>query len=100
MDIPARSGKKAKVRVFEGLSDMERRLLRNEQRKLHAALMAEEYDADEGLDQVRLENNKLFDKVRWTRELVLDSDNIEVLASKYVKQVEQSIQVRGDLATF
>jgi hypothetical protein len=52
------------------------------------------------LDQVRDENNDLFKKVRWTRELVLDADNVDVLATKYAKQVEQKVQVRGVVASF
>jgi type II secretory pathway component PulC len=90
--------RRKKVKMFEGLTDAERRQLREDQRKLHATLEAEDYAQDENadgttLDQVRDENNDLFKKVRWTRELVLDADNVDVLATKYAKQVEQKVQV-------
>lgn len=80
------------VRVLQGLTDSQRRVIREKQRQVHDHLVNEDYD---DLGEVRDENNELFDNVKWTRELVLDADNIDVLATKYAKEVEQNVQVRA-----
>lgn len=79
-----------RIKVFEGLTDAERRQVRHEQRQLQERLQT-----DNSLDEVREENNKIFNsKVRFTREAVLDIDNCNALATKYLQQVEQNVQVR------
>jgi hypothetical protein len=46
------------------------------------------------LDEARGRNNELFDNVRFTREAVLDGENLIVIANKAAKQVDRLIQVR------
>jgi hypothetical protein len=45
--------RRKKVKMFEGLTDAERRQLREDQRKLHATLEAEDYAQDENADGTR-----------------------------------------------
>jgi hypothetical protein len=53
------------------------------------------------LSETRLVNNKLFDRVVFTREAVLDADNVHLIANKYVQQVDRLVQVpRYDPAMF
>jgi hypothetical protein len=47
----------------------------------------------EFLDDVRNENNKLFKEVKYTREAVLDAENVDLIANKYVNQVDRLVQV-------
>jgi hypothetical protein len=82
--------RRKKVKMFEGVTDAERRQLRKDQRNLHATSLVD----GTTLDQVRHKNNILFKNVRWTRELVLDADNVDVLVSQHARQVEQKVQVR------
>lgn len=85
----SRRRRNKRIKVFEGLTDAERRQVRHQQRQLQERLQT-----DSSLDDVREENNKIFNaKVRFTREAVLDIDNCNALATKYVQQVEQNVQV-------
>ena len=80
-----------KVKVFEGLTDEERRQVRQEQRQLYDRLVN-----DEDVEDVRKKNNRLFkSSVRFTREAVLDGDITALVTEKLVKQVEQTVQVRA-----
>lgn len=108
------SHRRTKRKVFdERQTDEERRLLRVEQRHINhilsnggyrtrtkaAAEKVEEDVKDDSLARPTLEgvrdsNNELFRHVTYTRELVLDADNVALLANSYAKQVEQSVQVR------
>lgn len=45
-------------------------------------------------DQVRDENNKLWKKVRYVREAVLDGDNLEMISARAAKQTKYLDQVR------
>jgi hypothetical protein len=103
--------RRTKRKVFdERQTDEERRLLRVEQRNINHVLATGSYrtrkQGEETQDQdyineerptlegVRDTNNELFNHVTYTRELVLDADNVALLANNYAKQVEQSVQVR------
>lgn len=108
------SQRRTKRKVFdERQTDEERRLLRVEQRNINHVLatggyrtrkieeakkLEEELDNDPlerpTLEGVRDSNNELFRHVTYTRELVLDADNVALLANNYAKQVEQAVQVR------
>jgi hypothetical protein len=102
------SQRRTKRKVFdEGQTDEERRLLRVEQRNIHHVLATgayrtrqrgqetqEEEEDRPTLEGVRDTNNELFQHVSYTRELVLDADNVVLLTNNYAKQVEQSVQVR------
>jgi hypothetical protein len=73
------------------LTDDQRRKLRKQQR----GLQKEMADRDDLLlDEARGRNNELFDNVRFTREAVLDGENLIVIANKAAKQVDRLIQVR------
>ena len=82
-----------------GQTDEERRALRRAQRKLqhkivHSALgeKLEDPDAD-AFEQIRGENNQLFDDVRYTREAVLDGDNLELISRRAARQVDKLVEV-------
>lgn len=80
------------VRVCQGLTDGERREIRKRQRQLHSEI-EEGGDAIE-IDDARGRNNALFRKVRYTREAVLDGENLNLIASRAAQRVDQLIQVR------
>ncbi|GAX27203.1 hypothetical protein FisN_13Lh244 [Fistulifera solaris] len=109
--VKSSSQRRTKRKVFdERQTDEERRLLRVEQRNIHHVLATgayrtrkrggetenddeEEEEERPTLEGVRDTNNELFHHVTYTRELVLDADNVVLLANNYAKQVEQSVQV-------
>lgn len=74
-----------------GLTDEQRRHIRHSQRELYKELNERE---DLTVEDGRQRNNRLFHNVRFTREAVLDGENLVVLAHKAVKQVDRLIQVR------
>ena len=109
--------KKRKVKIMDasGQTDSDRRLLRKKQRDLHhdisfdGPVVANNNDNDDTSDEEeqqgggrekssrlagwRNENNKLWDDVRYTREAVLDSENMDLISSKAAREVEKIIQV-------
>ena len=101
--------KKMKMGDESGLTDAERRKLRRDQRELAKALQDgpvhtnnnDEGDNDNDDDndngdfvtQVREKNNQLFEKVAYTREAVLDAENVCAIAAKMSKKVDDMIQV-------
>ena len=74
-----------------GLTESDRRKLRKDQRELLKEM--EDHDAME-LDEARDRNNELYKNVCFTREAVLDGDNLIVIANKARKQTDRMIQVR------
>jgi hypothetical protein len=72
------------------LTDDQRRKLRKKQRGLQKE-MADRDDLQ--LEEARGRNNELFDHVRYTREAVLDGENLIVIANQAAKQVDRLIQV-------
>lgn len=111
-----KKSKKKKVRIMthSEQTEADRRALRGKQRDLyqdliHGAAMSrvdeeEEEDNDGGgggiedptsgeFDRVRDRNNALWDDVHYTREAVLDSENMDLLTSKAARQVERMIEV-------
>ena len=93
-----RGGKKKKVKVMEesGQTDEERRALRRAQRKLQQKILASDKLEDPNADafeEIRGENNKLFESVRYTREAVMDGDNLQYISDRTVRQVDKLVQV-------
>lgn len=108
-----RRKKRAARELFNesGQTDSERRVLRKNQRSLYdrlandqrdatAAAAAEPGDNDDNNDEslqflgsLRDENNRLWKNVRYTREAVLDADNVDLITNKYVQHVDRLVQV-------
>jgi hypothetical protein len=72
-------------------TDEERRQIRKEQRDLLKEL--EDKDALD-VEVARGRNNRLYKKVRYTREAVLDGENLMSIAHKASQKVDRLIQVR------
>lgn len=87
---PQQRRKRKKIAVMDesGLTDSDRRQLRASQRDLHTRIA-------EGTVEGREENNSLFKSVLYTREAVLDSENVSLLATKYVQKVERLVEVKS-----
>ena len=85
-----RKKKKVKIMTHSGLTDADRRQLRNQQRKLQEEIISGDPAAQ---SEARDRNNELWDKVRYTREAVLDSENVELITSKAAREAEKIIQV-------
>ena len=80
-----------------GQTDAERRRLRRAQRSLQKSIVengeAMENPTDETFGKIRGKNNTLFDKVKYTREAVLDGENLDLIALHAAKQVDSLVQV-------
>ena len=85
-----RRQKKQKMGEDSGLTDAQRRQLRRDQRDL-AKKLAEDADED-AVDKARKKNNELFENVRYTREAVLDVENVDAIAEKFSKKADAMIQ--------
>ena len=92
--------KKVKLMSASGQDDAERRVLRRKQRELQADIATDGGgggdEGDEGEDRIgrlRDANNELWDDVRFTREAVLDADNVNSLAAKATREAEKLVQV-------
>ncbi|KAL3922940.1 MAG: hypothetical protein SGILL_001937 [Bacillariaceae sp.] len=81
----------SKFKVFEGQTDQERREIRKKQRRLQKDM--EERGENLELAEARDRNNEIFKNVRYTREAVLDGENINMIATKAAQKVDQLIQV-------
>ncbi|KAG7357597.1 Nse4 C-terminal-domain containing protein [Nitzschia inconspicua] len=77
--------------VCRGQTDEERREIRRQQRLLHRDI--EERGDDLEVSEVRHRNNKIFSKVRFVREAVLDGENVNLIATKAAQKVDQLVQV-------
>jgi hypothetical protein len=80
-----------------GQTDEERRRLRQKQRNLQKTIESQteamEDVSSEVFGKVREENNDLFRQVFYTREAVLDGDNLNMISERAAKQVEGLVQV-------
>lgn len=90
-----------------GQTDEDRRILRREMRELQQEIVGEKGDQIEdpskvaAFKDVRGKSNELWDKVAYTREAVLDADNLEIIATRAGRQAEKLIQVpRYDATRF
>jgi hypothetical protein len=73
-----------------GLNEEQRREIRRQQRDLLKEL--EEADNLE-VEDARDRNNEIYKNVRFTREAVLDGENLTLIANKAAQQVDRLIQV-------
>jgi len=91
--------KNLKMGDESGLTEDDRRRLRREQRDVAKSLQDgvpindESEDKKDFVENARLRNNELFQSVRYTREAVLDAENVENIAAKLSKQVDEIVQV-------
>jgi len=89
--------KKVKLMSASGQDDADRRVLRRKQRELQADIATDGGgEGEEGGDRIgrlRDANNELWDDVRFTREAVLDADNVNSLAAKATREAEKLVQV-------
>lgn len=96
-----RKNKKVKIMSNSGQTEADRRLLRQRQRKLNEDILSgavgrsdeDESDEEPAFQRMRKINNKLWDQVRYTREAVLDSENVDLIAANAAKQAESLVQV-------
>ena len=95
-----RRSKRVRIMEQSGQTDEDRRALRSKQRDLQREIATgaagdDIEDPESGaFDAVRGRNNQLWDKVRFTREAVLDSDNLELITARAVKQADKLVEVR------
>jgi hypothetical protein len=82
----------SKFQVCKGQTDEERRDIRKQQRLLQRDI--EERGNDLELTEARDRNNKIFSRVRFIREAVLDGENVNLIATKAAQKVDQLIQVQ------
>ena len=83
---------------MEGQTDEERRELRKSFRHVHSTIESKQDELEDAnssvLDEIRGDNNALFAKVRFPRESVLDSVNVDALATRAARQVDRLVEVR------
>ncbi len=108
----SKKSRPSKIMSESGQTDADRRLLRARQRELHNDITvggggdaqgdgnttsADKVGVGGGnvdeLTRLRTQNNDLWRDVRYTREAVLDSENIDLIASKAARQAEKIVQV-------
>lgn len=80
-----------------GLTDGERRDIRKCQRLIQKEISEGGIHPDEdgnqdAFEDARLRNNALFRSVRYTREAVLDGDNVHLIATLAVRKLRRSNQ--------
>jgi len=92
--------KKVKLMNASGQDDSDRRVLRRKQRELQADIATdgggggdEGGEGEDRIGRLREANNELWDDVRFTREAVLDADNVNSLAAKATREAEKLVQV-------
>ena len=97
---PRKKSKRVKVMSESGQTDSERRNLRSQQRNIAkqiaqgSELSEQLADASTGaLEEVRNENNALWDNVKYTREAVLDGENVQEISTRAARQVDKLINV-------
>jgi hypothetical protein len=93
--LPRRGRKRVKLFNESGLTDHERRALRQNQREIAQTLREGDLGEDIAeLERVRHANNDMFRKqVKFTREAVLDADNLDLIAANYAQHVEKQVTV-------
>ena len=85
------------MKVMQDQTDDERRQLRQGYRDLSKKISEQGEEMEDPdthvFDRVREENNNLFKRVRFTREAVLDGDNMEAISTRASRQVDRLVQV-------
>eukprot|EP00551_Chaetoceros_affinis_P011710 CAMPEP_0203667692 /NCGR_PEP_ID=MMETSP0090-20130426/4482_1 /ASSEMBLY_ACC=CAM_ASM_001088 /TAXON_ID=426623 /ORGANISM="Chaetoceros affinis, Strain CCMP159" /LENGTH=413 /DNA_ID=CAMNT_0050531929 /DNA_START=63 /DNA_END=1304 /DNA_ORIENTATION=- len=100
-ELVRRKSKRQKVMSASNQTETQRRQLRHDQRKLYSKMTDTTLNVNEEmgnvessvLHKVRKENNVLWDNVRYTREAVLDGENIDLISSRAARQVDKLISV-------
>lgn len=99
--------KRVPLMADSGQTDEDRRLLRRQMREHQQDLVGEKGDLIEdpskivAFKEVRDTSNKMWAKVAYTREAVLDADNFEITATRVGRQADRLIQVpRYDATRF
>lgn len=104
-----RRSKRTKVMSESGHTEAQRRALRVQQRDLKALIADERSELSEQIadvssgkfQDVRKKNNILYEEVTYTREAVLDSENLELISSRAARQVDKLIEIpRYDVNKF
>lgn len=93
-----KSKKKLRLMSASGQTEQERRTLRRKQRELHQEIAIGNSGAaaagdGEELTHLRNQNNELWNQVRYPREAVLDSENVDLIADKAARKAEKIVQV-------
>uniref|UniRef100_A0A7S1Y271 Non-structural maintenance of chromosomes element 4 n=1 Tax=Grammatophora oceanica TaxID=210454 RepID=A0A7S1Y271_9STRA len=82
---------------MDGQTEEERRKIRQSYRELQKELVTNgekmEDPDEEAFHGARKKNNKLFKGVQYTREAVLDGENLEMIANKAVTQADRLMEV-------
>ena len=97
--------KKKKVKLMEesGQTDEERRALRKKQHLLQHKIVASETGAQledpnaDAFEEIRGENNELFEAVHYIREAVVDGENLQLMSERTARQVDKLVQVRTSI---
>ena len=89
-DVDVNEQEESEFKVCEGYTEEERRDIRKSQRKLRNEI------PDLDVDEARNKNNQIFKKVKYIREAVLDSENVDEIAKKAASKVDQLIQVSNN----
>lgn len=88
---------KPKFKIMEGQTDEERRELRKSFRQVQSTIESKTMELEDAnssaLDEIRGDNNALFAEVRFPRESVLDSVNVQGLATRAARQVDRLVEV-------
>ena len=88
-----RKAKKLKMGEESGLTEEQRRAIRHAQRELNNTVAEGPVEDDEEfLVKAREKNNELFEDSRFSRELFLDAENLDLIAAKSVKKVEEKVK--------
>ena len=100
MPKPASERQRRRLAVMEssGQTDAQRRNLRQSLRTLHKTIKGKAEELEDATSSsfatMRNQNNSLWDQVRYTREAVLDGDNLDFLATRAARQVDKLVEVR------
>jgi hypothetical protein len=83
--------------LMSGQSDAERRKIRHKQRDLLKRMHEHEDEMENAqnstFEELRGENNDIWKRVKYTREAVLDGENLDVIAARAARQVDKLVQV-------
>lgn len=92
-----RNGAKVKVMEESGQTDAQRRSLRRQLRQVQKDIVIDKDDLEDAksdvFTKVRTQNNELWDQVRYTREAVLDGENLESIATSAARQIDRLVEV-------
>lgn len=85
--------KKVKVMSKSGQTDAERKLLRQDLRELNADIVSGVAGDGPGslFENMREKNNQLWDRVRYTSEAALESNNLELIAAHAAREADDLI---------